>query len=448
LTVGLDLSTQATEHHGQSKFRRGSLEQSKEVRRTHMIYASPTARPFATVLFVLAFIFGELPAYAATFRTFGGEITDIAEDGTILFSTHVRYLDGSISPPFDPFGLRLDPYAYDTFATEFSSDGSIIAGHGATNTSDFYQGWIKYPNGGYTPIGTLGGDRSLVYGMSDDGRYLAGTSYNSHATAQGFRWSQASGMEPVDLLPKSIGATVSGMSANGNAITGTASIVDDSFDPGYVVQDCAGECGPLIAQYSQAIIWTEATGTISLGALRQPPNTVDELGRPPVPYSTYANQISDDGTTAVGYGSPFESWVWRADTGMQSLPGFPNQHGVFFPLDVSGDGSVVVGGVGGSCGINCFAGPGAVIWDAVHGTRLLTEVLVKEYGIPGVPFLEHATFVSADGLTIAGRLARTQGSGSWVVTLPWSPAVPEPWTISQLVLGILLLSAFRRVRAQ
>jgi hypothetical protein len=121
---------------------------------------------------------------------------------------------------------------------------------------------------------------------------------------------------------------------------------------------------------------------------------------------------------------------------------------MFFPLDVSGDGSVVVGGVGGSCGINCFAGPGAVIWDAIHGTRLLKEVLANEYGLGGIPFLEHATFISADGLTIAGRRDRTAGGGSWVVTLPWSPAVPEPWSISQLVLVIFLLSAPRRVRAQ
>jgi uncharacterized membrane protein len=285
--------------------------------------------------------------------------------------------------------------------------------------------------------------------MSDDGQYLAGTSYNSQAIAQGFRWSQASGMEPIDFLPKSVGATVSGMSADGRAIAGTASIVDDSFDPGYVDRDCAGVCGPLVAQYSQAFVWTDAAGTISLGALHQKPNTVDDMGRPPVPYDTYANQISDDGKTVVGYGSPLDGWIWRAQTGMQLIPGLPNQNGMFFPLDVSGDGAIVVGGIGGSCGINCFAGPGAVIWDAVHGTRLLKEVLVDEYGLGseiGDNFLEHATFISADGLIIAGRRDRTAGGGTWVVTLPWSPSVPEPWAFSQLMLGIFLLGAFRRVR--
>ncbi len=363
----------------------------------------------------------------------------------ILFSTYLRDPDGNVSPTFDAFGRGYDRYGTGTIATELSNDGSIIAGHGVTKTSDFYQGWVKHGDEGYTPIGTLGGDRSMVYGMSDDGQYLAGTSYNSQATAQGFRWSEASGMEGIDYLPKSTNATVSGMSAGGQVIAGTASVVDDSFDPGFVIRDCAGDCGPLIAQYSQAFIWTKATGTTSLGALRQKPSTVDELECPPVPYDTYANQISDDGTTVVGYGSTFEGWIWRPQTGMRLIPGLPNQHGMFLPLDVSGDGSVVVGGIGGSCGINCFAGPGAVIWDAIHGTRLLKEVLVEEYGLGdeiGDIFLEHATYISADGLTIAGRLDRTTGGGTWMVTLPWSPAVPEPWAISQLMLGVFLLSAF------
>jgi uncharacterized membrane protein len=408
-----------------------------------------TARLFTPLLIVLAFMSGDLSASEATFRLLGGEITDMAADGTILFSRYLRYPDGTTSPTFDAFDRGYDQYGTGTIATEISNDGSIIAGHGATKTSQFYQGWVKHGDGDFTPIGTLGGDRSLVYGMSDDGQYLAGTSYNSQATAQGFRWSQAFGMEAINYLPKSASATVSGMSWDGQTIAGTATILDDSFDPGHVDRDCAGECGPLIARYSQAYIWTEATGTISLGALRQKPNTVDELGRPPVPHDTRANQISDDGTTVIGYGSTSEGWIWRAETGMQLLPGFPNQHGMFFPLDVSGDGSIVVGGVGGSCGINCFGGPGAVIWDARHGTRLLKDVLVKEFGLGdeiGDTFLEHATFISADGLTIAGRRDRTAGGGTWIVTLPWSPAVPEPWAISHLLLGIFLVSVFRRDR--
>jgi hypothetical protein len=219
-----------------------------------MINCSASARLFAPLLIVLAFISGEMPAFAATFRVFGGEIADIAADGTILFTTILRYPDGTFSPTFEAFGYGYGPYGNGTVATELSEDGLIIAGHAATKTSEFYHAWVKYGDSGYTPIGTLGGDRSLVYGMSDDGQYLAGTSYNSQATAQGFRWSHATGMEAIDFLPKSPWATVSGMSADGRTITGTASIVDESFDPGYVDQDCAGECGPLIAQYSQAFI--------------------------------------------------------------------------------------------------------------------------------------------------------------------------------------------------
>lgn len=156
---------------------------------------SATTCLLVPLLVVFALAPGDLPASEATFRLFEGEITDMAADGTILFATHSRYPDGTTAPAFDAFGRGYGTYGNATVATELSNDGSIVAGHAATLTSDFYQGWVKYPDEGYTPIGTLGGDRSLVYGMSEDGQYLAGSSYNSQTTAQGFRWSRANGME-------------------------------------------------------------------------------------------------------------------------------------------------------------------------------------------------------------------------------------------------------------
>ncbi len=122
---------------------------------------STTARVFTPLLVVLAFMGRDLSASEATFRVFGGEISDIAADGTILFPALARFPDGRSSPVFDAFGRGYVDYGLGTVATEISSDGSIIAGHALTQTSDFYQGWVKHGDKGYRPIGTLGGDGSM-----------------------------------------------------------------------------------------------------------------------------------------------------------------------------------------------------------------------------------------------------------------------------------------------
>ena len=379
----------------------------------------------------------------ASFR-FYAPIVDMASSGETLFGKVVQSQTSG--------DTYLDAFGGDTVGTDISDDGKVVAGNGTTPTSQFYRGWIKQSGGPYVDIGTLGGDRTFVAGMSEDGKYVAGISFNAQSLYQGFRWSQNAGMQPIDFLPRSSQMSVSGIAADGKVVVGTATIVDDRFDPGFVMQDCAGDCGPLVARYEQAFVWTESGGSMSLGALYDRTPTNDPLGLPPVPYDTIANAISADGKTVVGYTTGpqgFEGFIWRAETGMQSLPGLPNWNGMFFPLATSADGSIVVGGIGGSCGTNCFAGPGAVIWDAQHGTRLLKTVLVDEYGLGGAignNVLEHAIFVSADGLTISGYSDRTTTvGGGWIVQLPNS-LVPEPTTAILIAMAALSMSAqFRRL---
>ena len=92
-----------------------------------------------------------------------------------------------------------------------------------------------------------------------------------------------------------------------------------------------------------------------------------------LPYDTGSAAISDDGTTVVGQlavDNWTETFVWRAETGMQPIPNLNEMvNSELFPFDISGDGSGIVGKIGQKCGNRCVSGPGAVIWDALHGVR-------------------------------------------------------------------------------
>jgi uncharacterized membrane protein len=365
-------------------------------------------------------------AAPATFRTIPESVVAISPSGTILTPSNSISPSGVRSAEFNAFGVV-------TRATAISDDGSVIAGHGSTTTDDFYHGWIRRSDGLYQPIGSLGGGHSTVYGMSADGTQLVGTSRNSDGRQQGFHWSSTLSIRAVPFLPNAAEAYASSISADGRAVSGTATVLCPECQSNIVAWDCAlADCGPPTPSYRQAYIWTAAGGTKSLGSLPATQSTdfwfapvvpSGSTGKP-LPPDSDANAISDDGTTVVGYagGTGLHSgFVWRAETGMLPIPNLGEFNTFFMPYDTSGDGSVVVGGIGGSCGTNCFSGPGATVWDAQHGTRLLKSVLVDHYGLGaaiGNTFLEAATFISADGLTLAGAVDRTKGGGSWIVTLP------------------------------
>lgn len=388
---------------------------------------------------ILLHVTSAASAVNATFQLVSGQIADIDSGGDILFPDYLQRTTTQ--------SAALDAFGGTTVATDISNDGTVIAGHGTTPTGQYYRGWIKQGSGPYVDLGTLGGDRAVVAGMSEDGEFVTGRSTNAQSQYQAFRWSQQSGMQPLDFLPHGQSMSSAGISADGKVIAGTVTVVDDSYDPGFVIDDCAGVCGPPIARYDQAFVWSESGGTVSLGSLFTPPPSNTHSGLPPRPYDTDVLSISADGKTVVGYtwGHQLSGFIWRAETGMQAIPGLPNQLGLFMPLAVSGDGSVVVGGIGGACGINCFSGPGAVIWDAQHGTRLLRDVLIDDYGLGDAlanQFLEHASFISADGLTIAGFGDRTKNQGSWLVTLP--APVPEPGVLALITIATFTVSYRRR----
>ena len=106
-------------------------------------------------------------------------------------------------------------------------------------------------------------------------------------------------------------------------------------------------------------------------------------------------------------------------------------------LGVSADGTVVVGWATPEPPV----GRAAFIWDEPHGMRELQEIL-EALGLDLTGWsLQHATDVSADGLTIVGDGVGPNGPEGWIATIPRSVIVPLPtaaW-IGLAQIGLLLV---------
>jgi len=108
--------------------------------------------------------------------------------------------------------------------------------------------------------------------------------------------------------------------------------------------------------------------------------------------------------------------------------------GDFTPLDVSGDGSVIVG-----VDYDGSSGASAIFWDEANGLRGLEDVLQVDLGLDLTGWrLWDVTGVSADGTVIVGYgtnpLGRSEG---------WVAVIPEPSSLVLLTMGILTLVARR-----
>jgi uncharacterized membrane protein len=103
---------------------------------------------------------------------------------------------------------------------------------------------------------------------------------------------------------------------------------------------------------------------------------------------------------------------------------------------VSADGSFVFGSA------NMPSTPGgseAFVWDSVHGMRTVRTVLTNDLGLDLTGWvLSEVMDCSADGLTMAGNGFDPEG-----YLEPWIAHVPEPATLSLLLLGGLAVLRWR-----
>lgn len=351
---------------------------------------------------------------------------------------------------------------YRSTAAAVSADGSVVVGTSRVGTGvqgnrAFY--WT--PAGGMELLGGLPGMSSYwswAKGVSADGSTIVGQ-IRSSAGNQAYRWTKPTGMIALADLPGGqVRTDAYSVSADGSVIAGEGY---DSAGAQAVRWNAQGQIlrlgnlpgasqgyglsvsadGSTIVGYCQGLKgfrWTPAEGMLPLGDL------------PGGPVGSQALDVSADGSVVVGGGAgvhstgsaSFEAFRWTQESGSVSLGDLPGGPVQSTASAVSADGAVVVGR---SNMLPSWEGGDAFIWDAEHGMRDLQDVLIHEFDL-GASLqgwnLYIATDVSADGRVIVGEGTNPAGQ-----TEAWRAVVPEPPSVILVSIAVLGLLAYaRRIR--
>ena len=274
-----------------------------------------------------------------------------------------------------------------------SADGSVVVGRSTSASTSQYGGEACVWRQGTGPVGLgdLDGGvaESKAFGVSADGSVVVGAS-NSRARVQAFRWTQETGMVGLGYSGWAKWGEAYGVSADGSVVVGR-----NVFDsPSYT--------------HSEAFRWTQDAGMVDLGVL-------------PGQESSWAFAVSADGSVVVGRSYTVtgvdvgKAFRWTEETGMVALGDLAGGGTDSGAYGVSGDGSIVVGSVGGN----------AFIWDADNGMRSLKGVLETDYGLNLTGWrLREATDVSDDGSVIIGRCSSPDRLSHVYIAV-----IPEPVTL-------------------
>jgi len=257
-------------------------------------------------------------------------------------------------------------------------------------------------------LGTLpgGSNPNRAYAVSDDGSVVVGEA-GGGAGWEAFRWTAGTGMLGLGDLPGGAFASFArGVSADGSVVVGY------------------GQSASSAPSYYEAFRWSSSDGIVGLGDIPGAPFTsnaeavsadgsvvvgwggssafrwTDAHGMVNLPFLNVARGISRDGSIIVGVGninfSGLRAARWTSSEGTVLLDDGSVYSDSSQAMDVSGDGSVVVGVATG------VSGSEAVVWDSIHGLQSLTDLLV-DLGLQVTGWsLLTATDVSDDGQTIVG----------------------------------------------
>ena len=338
-------------------------------------------------------------------------------------------------------------------AIRVSGDGSTVIGLG-----DGAFVWNRAD--GIGPIAS--GEFVVATDLSFDGSVITGRANVSPGQTDGVIWSEANGFVVLshpsgfdrgvfanaisgdgqtvvgDLLNLSPGAPLSREAFRWTAANGvetfnagqSSTAKEVSFDGTVIVGEKI--FGPIEEGEVFSYRWTEPTGFTSLGDIVN-----GNADNGPI-------DVSPDGTTIVGIageiGPNEQGFRWNSATNMVGLGDLPGGDLASIAWGVSADGNIVVG-AGNTGNPQDPFGREAFIWDPINGMRNLQQVLENDFGLADQLTgwsLVQASDVSDDGRVIIGTGINPQGNQE-----AWVAIIPEPSSTLLVVIAFGILAPRR-----
>ena len=333
-------------------------------------------------------------------------------------------------------------------ANALSADGKTVVG---TLRSGTFRGAFRWTSDeGFVDVGDLrvnsilGYNYSQLHGVSDDGRIVVGSSsIDALRYNEAIKWTEGQGLVGLGDLPGGIHSSFAmAVSGNGHTIVGSAA--DENSDVAVRWTESGG-LERLPGGELHVAIGVSADGTVVIGSSfanplfivrRRTPGSTPIGDLPGGEVSNYPLDISADGTTVVGYsGSDIggEAYRWTRETGIVGLGLLPGGISGSRATGVNADGSVIVGTAGSG-----DSHEEGYIWNERDGMISIRRLLIDHNVDVAGWILSRPVGISDDGLVILGNGYFEGRSIAWLIDLS---EVPEPRSDLMIVAGMLILPA-------